>query len=117
MPCHKFILTAFKELEFCSANTYLTGVLTTLTTTQEIKRANGRQSIVGDLSLQNLRSKINFWVARQPILAFGQWCLVLPGVQQMHSESGWRGRMTSGVQRRSRNPSPGAIIVHYVQLH
>ncbi|KAI3950066.1 hypothetical protein MKW98_008511 [Papaver atlanticum] len=67
IPRHKFSFTAFEELESCAANTYLTdvvGVLTSLTTLQEIKRANGQRSIMRDINLQNLSGvnvKITLW--------------------------------------------------------
>ncbi|KAI3919226.1 hypothetical protein MKW92_012794 [Papaver armeniacum] len=67
IPRHKFSFTAFEELESCAANTYLTdvvGVLTSHTTLQEIKRANGQRSIMRDITLQNLSGvnvKITLW--------------------------------------------------------
>ncbi|KAI3883872.1 hypothetical protein MKX03_017335 [Papaver bracteatum] len=67
IPRHKFSFTYFEELESCATNTYLAdviGVLTSHTTMQEIKRANGQRSIMRDINLQNLSGvnvKITLW--------------------------------------------------------
>ncbi|KAI3959574.1 hypothetical protein MKW92_036829 [Papaver armeniacum] len=61
IPRHKFNFTEFENLAAAAANTYLTGVLTSHTNLQQLKRNSGNTCFMHELTLENIRIKVTLW--------------------------------------------------------